>query len=475
MFFSSQPPPSIESVLGGDNRGGGGFGVSTNVPGMRTEHPAYNYRFTHQPGETSGRYYENTPQNINMSPYSNTSNFTPVNNINQASSSSSSFTSPPFLLASGAALITSAAMIYKRGGIKLSSLPPSASKPFGGQSRLPLATGRQDAAAHNHIQTSASFQAQDANSKRIEASDIVLYPAFREAVHTSSLEKCKQSSPETISGDDYEMAENAVFNMRRTHMPMIRKGFFNPKSPENFFGSFSVSSDKSAVINITSMSDANRVGYTEIVVYTFPDWKVAFSGICTDELFMDDFAPGNYCAVVFSPFQFSATLETGIANTRKKRPLPRPLKSFTKESADLRECAIDSIVSTDVNNNKRDLKFGRDFVELACVSSYPVFMWPGAVHTRVESVEVSVPEKTLIAYLTLPSYGFVTEGREHIDTKNGSAVLVHEGDCIAIYKIKPPSSPGSKIRVTVVYPGMESKTNVVNTVLSPPILFYAFG
>jgi len=226
-------------------------------------------------------------------------------------------------------------------------------------------------------------------------------------------------------------------------------------SDNNFFGVFEVSDEYSAVLNITETTGENT--YNEIVVYSYPDWKVAYANTKVDEVFFDTLKPGKYCLALFSVEKLKSVITLPIENLGKPLPLHRPHRKTSGTNHDSREASIESVVLTTANE---------PISEALNVKSTPIFVWPGAVYTRVENINTVVSPNIKKLLLTVPSFGFISEGyAQHI----GAGNKVHEGDNTSVYKVVTDDK--NMVNITVVYPNIDPESEVV---ISPSLTLYGF-
>ncbi len=222
----------------------------------------------------------------------------------------------------------------------------------------------------------------------------------------------------------------------------------------NFFGTFEISDRYSAVLNMTQNDGENA--YNEVVVYSYPEWKVVYANTKLDEIFFDSLKPGNYCLALFSVEKVKAVFTKPIINTGKPLPLQRSHRKTSQTTHEAREASIESVVFTTAGASSESLN----------VKSNPIFIWPGAVYTKVENINTQIPPNIKKLYITVPSFGFITEGSaEHI----GSGNLVHEGDNTSIYRVVKDKD--GLVNLTVVYPNVDPGSEVA---LSPSLTLYGF-
>jgi hypothetical protein len=247
-------------------------------------------------------------------------------------------------------------------------------------------------------------------------------------------------------------------------LPLIMTRPFDKTNASDYYGVVEVSRTKSATLSITSPPS-----YFEVVVYEYPSWDVAFAETNLSELPFDFLPEGNYATVVFSVEDGIRGELTKCANSGRKPPPARSHRSSTPSIAAARDDAIASAVAG---------LSSRGTNEVLRVKSSPSVIWPLPVFTRVETLYVPVPRSAVNVYVSIPSYGYVIEGR---DAHLGS--IIHETNYAAIYRAIPQNpatiNMGTEVHannrvvsLTVVYPDIDP-TNAESA--SPSTCLFAFS
>jgi len=247
---------------------------------------------------------------------------------------------------------------------------------------------------------------------------------------------------------------------------------YNPEAPEDYYGVFTVSASKSATLVIDKGPE-----YFEVVVYSFPDWKVVYAETNVPLIHMDFLPHGDYATVIFSIGDDSNTsgfLEIS-RNSKRDKPASKSHRMTSKNVAKTRNDCISRIAKSAAP---------ADASEYMCVGSSPVFMWPGSIYTRVEQITVPVPTDSLGIIVAIPSYAYIVSGA---DEYLGN--IVHEANSIVVYKASPKFSEmtevhgddddfdvvsngnNSTISLTVVYPDIDPESPEP---ISPPTEAYVY-
>lgn len=230
--------------------------------------------------------------------------------------------------------------------------------------------------------------------------------------------------------------------------------------PANYYGAVNISRAWSATVR-TNSSD-----YHEIVVYAYPLWEIvaATTTPLSGEFSLDFLAPGTYTVAVFSPNPIEGSMQM-CRNEKRSRPADKTYRVTSAETAAYRNAAAESAVASLVPV---------DAEQLLRISSAPTFLWPPTRYTHVETVFAVVPEAAAVAFIVVPSYGYITEGgEEHLGP------MLHEGAGFAIYRgiaatlesQNPESAAVMYISLTVAYPDISPASPVA---VSPKTMVYIY-
>lgn len=270
-----------------------------------------------------------------------------------------------------------------------------------------------------------------------------------------------------VSIENYTEALTNNGNLNKTTLFQYRP--YNEEAPEDYYGAFNITVSKSVTLILDSTPE-----YYEVVVYSFPDWKIMYSETNTPVIPMDFLPVGTYAVIIFTVDDSIPTngyLEI-CRNTNREKPRSKAHRQITKE---LNSERIKSIERTVKSLSPKDSN------ECISISSSPCFVWPGTVFTRIETISnIPVPEDTLSIFAVFPSYGYVVNGSEDYDMD-----VVHEGNSYAIYKIGKRVKTFSddddetesfetfpnNINFSIVYPDTEPLSQVV---ISPPSEVYFY-
>jgi hypothetical protein len=259
----------------------------------------------------------------------------------------------------------------------------------------------------------------------------------------------------TIAVENMDEEEDAInmtndsVNFSTTALFQARP--FSASRPDDYFGIIEVSSRRSAVLTVNLSAKAH--GYSEVVVYRYPEWTVAYADTYVTELAFDFLPHGNYTAIVYAVAPVEGVVET-CRNKNRPAPAKRSHRVTNRDTADNRNASTDSVVSANAPAGSYSYNI---------IPSKHTNVWPGTVFTRVETINTNIDSDVTGMFISVPSYGFVVEGaNKHLGS------LIHEGNNTAIYRVLS-SHDSSKISITVVYPDMDPKS-----IISPSTCLYTF-
>lgn len=216
--------------------------------------------------------------------------------------------------------------------------------------------------------------------------------------------------------------------------PLLLSRPFNKESPGDYYGTVKITKKQSAKLTVSSNH------YFEVVIYTYPGWKVVYAETNINEIPFDFLDEGTYSVVVFSVDSIIGELEI-TKNTNRLKPPSRFHRITSSEVAEKRDETLSHVV---------DSLSPKGTVRAIHITSSPFTVWPGAVYTRVETLYAVVPEETVAIFATFPSYGMIVDG---VDDHLGS--LAHEGNSSAVYRIISKQHESGNYRyvsMTIVYP-----------------------
>jgi hypothetical protein len=294
--------------------------------------------------------------------------------------------------------------------------------------------------------------------RRLETPPAIASRTFLTQTPVKNLE-----SEYTAVGLDPSLETMAASIPQVSTSPLFQARPYCPSKPDDYFGVITISSRKSATLTINLTAETH--GYSEVVVYNYPEWTIVYSETGLSELPFDFLPDGTYTAIVYATAPVEGVLET-CRNRKRSAPVKRVHRTTNQLVSDMRNASADSVVSALAPS-------GTSLVDT--VQAEPVFVWPGTVFTRVETLSAVVSPDTAAIYIALPAYGFVVEGaNEHLGP------LIHEGNCTAIYRaVLSPQKMSStvnqienRIHLTVVYPNIDP---TFSHNASPNTTLYVFG
>jgi hypothetical protein len=249
---------------------------------------------------------------------------------------------------------------------------------------------------------------------------------------------------------------------------------FNLNNPGDFYGTIEITQTRSATLTISAAGDD-----FEVVIYSYPDWSTVYSNTNLHEVPFDFLPPGLYTAIVFST-SASVVIEGALdvcTTSRRKKPPEKAHRKCAPYVTDLRDQAAAAAVEASAPSGT---------TETSRVVSYPAFLWPSPVHTKIEELFASIPAHTAATasfFIAVPAYGVIVSGFEdHFVEK------IHEGNHTSIYSAvaKEPTMPSVNsdvedensddeefviISVIVAYPGMDGSATRAETISPTTTLF----